>query len=121
MNRFALLVVLLVFLSIANAETVTLECLFGDNSKSVFILDVSEKTAQLVTLEGVETGTLQTDENRYQLQLPKSELRWETHIRIERYSGELSWEHGNPPFGELSTENVFRSGECEKISNKPKL
>lgn len=121
MKRLALIAVLFTFGSNASAETVTLECLFGDNSKSVFILDVTEESAQFVALEGVETGTLQTDDNRYQLQFAKSEHRWETYIRIERYSGKLSWEHGKPPFGKFSKDNVFRSGECEKIANKPKL
>jgi len=121
MKQLALIVVLFAYGGTVSAEALTLECLFGDSTKTVFILDVTEMSAQLVTLEEVVTGTLQTDEHRYQLQFPKSEDRWEVHVRIERYSGKLSWEHGEPPFGKFSTSNVFRSGKCEKIANKPKF
>ena len=121
MKRLALIVVLFAYGGTVSAEAFTLDCLFDNGTKSVFILDATEKSAQLITLEGVETGTLQTDEHQYQLQFPKSEHRWEVYVRIERYSGKLSWEHGEPPFGKFSTSNVFRSGKCEKIANKPKF
>jgi len=121
MKRIALIVVLFVYGGTVSAETLTLECLFDHGTKSVFILDATEKSAQLVKLEEVVAGTLQTDEHHYQLQFPKSEHRWEVHVQIERYSGKLSWEHGEPPFGKLSADNVFRFGKCEKIANKPKF
>ncbi len=121
MKRLALIVVLFAYGGTVSAEALTLECIDVHGGKFVFILDVTEKSAQFVTLETVVTGTLQTDEHHYQLQFPKSEGRWEVHVWIERYSGKFSWEHGEPPFGQLSASNLFRSGKCEKIAYKPKF
>ena len=114
MKRIALIAVLVTYGGCVNADALTLECVFGDNSKSVFILDVTEESAQIVKLEGVEIGTLRMDKHRYDLRFPKTEHSWEKHVRIERYSGSLSREHGQPPFGVFSKDNVFRSGKVRE-------
>ena len=105
----------------ACAETVALECHMAGGGIHYFIIDLANETAQFVTAETTVVGMVHGDEHRYELSFPRSENRWEIRVHINRYSGTLAWEHGEPPFGQNSTNNVFRSGNCAKSDNRPKL
>lgn len=126
MKRLASIAMFTLIASIANgsdvrAESIVLECQMTGGEKLIFILNIAEEAVKFVKPEVVESGKLHISDYRYELQFPKSEYRWETHVRIERYSGDLSWEHGKPPFGQSSEDNVFRTGNCKKIDSKPKF
>ena len=65
----------------------------------------------------VVNGKLTTTENSYVLRFPKTKTRYETLVRINKYSGKIEWEHGEPPFGELNIKNVSFVGVCSQGKN----
>ncbi len=120
MRRLILTTLLTLVSTGAWGDVVSLECLTGDHGR-IFVLDESNGTVQLVTPNFVRQGKYQVDEHRYQLQFPRTETGWEIHVTIMRYSGKMTWEHGDSPFDEDSLDNVFSTGQCKRINYEPTL
>jgi hypothetical protein len=110
---FAALVLFLFFSQTASA-------LFLKCNKHIFQLNLKNHTAKFVSVDSNITGKLETRDNLYILRFPKTKERWETWVKINRYSGEMEWEHGSKPFFTGNSNNVFFSGVC-KIINIQKL
>ena len=65
----------------------------------------------------VVDGKLTTTENSYILHFPKTKKRYETLVMINRYSGKIEWEHGEPTLGEWNSKTVYISGVCSQGKN----
>ena len=70
-------------------------------------------------------GKLTETVNSYILQFPeistKSVNRYETQVRINRYSGKMQYEVGTPPFNEYNERNRLIIGECSQSKNVKKF
>jgi hypothetical protein len=64
---------------------------------------------------------VETSEDHYRFRFPKSAERYETHVVVNRLSGEMAWEHGNAPFGSWSPGNVYQTGRCTKVDTSARL
>ena len=128
MKRILAPILLVVFLfpSLAMGETKKLAkeeflliCQIGKNGddETYFVINPQLRIAKFMNPEVVVIGSLTTLENNYVLHFAKTQNRYETLVKINRYSGKLAWEHGQPPFGEENIKNIFRSGVCSKDKN----
>ena len=80
----------------------------GDTDKRYFVINKSRSIAKFMNdSENVVNGKLTTTENSYVLHFPGTKTRYEALHRINRYSGRIEWEHGEPPFGEFNMKNIF--------------
>jgi hypothetical protein len=97
-------------------EEILIVCTMSDDStdKRYFLINKSRSIAKFMNADDVHYGKLTTTENAYILHFPKTKKRWEALHTINRYSGKLEWEHGDPPFGRLLSDNVFRLGVCSE-------
>lgn len=77
-------------------------------------INKDEGIAQIVNFTDAPAGELTTNDTDYVLHFPKKDLRWEAVMTVNRYSGEVVWEYGIPPFGVASPDNVLRRGACEQ-------
>ncbi len=59
--------------------------------------------------------------NFYQIIIHGSDARFETHISVNRISGEMEWEQGYPPFDNFTKGNVQHSGKCERVATGVRL
>ena len=90
----------------------------GDTDKRYFVINKSGSIAKFMNAsKNVVNGKLTTTENSYVLHFPKTKTRYETLVRINRYSGQIEWEHGEPPFGEFNLKNVVSAGVCSQGKN----
>ena len=86
--------------------------------KSYFVINQNESSAEFMNpSEHVVQGKLRATKNAFVLHFPKTKTRYETLVTVNRYSGKMEWEHGEPPFGELFSQNVFRLGVCTQGKN----
>jgi hypothetical protein len=101
-------------------EEILIVCKMGTGgAETYFVINKSRSIAKYMNLsENVVYGKLTITENSYVLHFPKTKTTYEALHRINRYSGEIEWEHGEPPFGEFNMlKNVFRSGVCSQGKN----
>lgn len=96
-------------------DKVMLICaLEGGGSDLYLLINKDEGIAQIVSITHAPDGELITNDTDYVLHFPKTDSRWEAVMTVNRYSGELVWEFGTPPFGIASLRNVVRTGTCEQ-------
>jgi hypothetical protein len=95
----------------ANGQPFQLKCADGSGFADTFIIDAEGGEATLlaaVEFDEPVVGTVAVGTVSYHLHFPQTTERWETHVRISRYSGYAVWEHGTPPFFESNDGNVVR-------------
>ena len=94
-----------------------------DGTREFFVLNPKSLVVKFMTAQhDVVIGNITIKENRYDLHFPKiKKKRNETLIKINRYSGELEWEYGRPPFGRYSPKNEHSVGVCSKKKNIKKF
>lgn len=85
--------------------------------KKYFVINKSESIAKFMNPTNAVKGKLTTTENSYVLHFPKTPKRYETIVKINRYSGQVEWEHGEPPFGEFNLKNIAMAGVCSQGKN----
>jgi hypothetical protein len=91
----------------------------ADGGKLYFSVIPDGHKVKFMTTDEMRVGEVSVRENNYVLHFPRiKDEQWEIVIMVSRYSGEIIWEHGRPPFGKLDPKNVHRSGKCEKGENK---
>ena len=90
-----------------------------DSTKEIFVIIPKSMVVKFMTAgDDVIVGNLTITENRYDLHFPKiKKKRNETLVKINRYTGNLEWEHGKPPFGKFSSKNDHYVGVCSKEKN----
>ena len=100
-------------------EEILIVCTVGKEGtrKRYFVINRSRSIAKFMNSSKVVNGKLTTTENSYVLHFPKTKTRYETLVRVNRYSGEMEWEHGEPPFGEFNLKNVVSAGVCSQGKN----
>ena len=81
----------------ACAETVALECHMTGGGIHYFIIDLANENRTVCYSRDHSGWDGSRDEHRYELSFPRSENRWQIRVHINRYSGTLAWEHGEPP------------------------
>jgi len=106
---------------ISNAASEMLACNMNNGDELHLIFTANTNKADMVLSDYHVSGNLKVKEHHYYFIFPKTNKRYETHITINRYSGKLSWEHGSPPFGSLSVDNIHLSGACNKSEAKKLL
>ena len=101
-------------------EGISIVCMMGKGTedKRHFVINEIGSIAKYMNLTNVLNGKLTTTENSYVLHFPKTKTRYEILVRINRYSGKIEWEHGEPPFGEMNPKNVFSLGVCSLEGKK---
>jgi hypothetical protein len=106
---------------ISNAANEMFTCKMNNGDELHLIFTTNTNKADMVLSDYHVSGNLKVEEHHYYFIFPKTNKRYETHITVNRYSGKLSWEHGSPPFGSLSTDNIHLSGTCNKSEAKKLL
>lgn len=97
------------------AEPIQLRCLGVSGPPLVFIVDPEAHTAEFVSNFDVPEGVLESTEAAYFITFPATETRWETRVRINRFTGLGEFEFGTPPFFGANPDNVLRFMECEAL------
>ena len=123
MNKY-IVILLLVFSESVCAEVTTLSCKIGKSNNIMYlIIDDSNNTVIKTYVDDpfVSKGKVVITKSHYVTSFPMSERRYEIEIIIDRYSGNLSWEHGEPLFSQSSPENIRQRGKCTKIANEPNM
>ena len=105
----------------AFAQETMLSCVMDNKDKVTVIFGESTDISSLVLKDTSVSGTTKVTEHHYSFIYPKTKGRYETHITVNRYTGELTWEHGAKPFGGASANNIFRKGKCNKANAKKSL
>ena len=106
---------------ISNAANEMFVCNMSNGEELHLIFTTNTSKADMVLSAYHVSGKLEVKEHHYYFVFPKANDRYETHITVNRYSGRLSWEHGSPPFGSLSINNIHLSGACSKSEAKKLL
>ena len=52
---------------------------------------------------------------------PATDRYWDTHIKVNRYSGAYEWEFEVPPVFEGNLDNIHRTGRCEQTGAEKKF
>jgi len=113
---FAIFIASSCFISVVKAasDEIALDCAMEGGSTTFFVIKPDKGQSTLVLPESAVEGTLSISKEYYTLNFPETESRWQTKVIVGRYTGTLVWEHGKPPFGEMSLDNVYRTGTCSK-------
>lgn len=123
MNKY-IAILLLVFSGSVCAKVTTLSCKI-ENSNNIMhlIIDDSNNTVIKTYADDpfISKGKVIITKSHYVTNFPMSDRKYEIEIIIDRYSGNLSWEHGEPPFRQSSPENIRQRGKCIKIANEPNM
>ena len=90
----------------------------GNEDKRYFVINKTGSIAKFMNLKNVHNGKLTTTDNSYVLHFQKTKTRSEIVVIINRYSGKIEWEHGEPPFGEMNPKNFFSLGVCSQEGKK---
>jgi len=106
---------------ISNAANEIFACKMNNGEELHLIFTANTDKADMVLSDYHVSGELKVKEHHYYFFFPKTNKRYETHLIVNRYSGKLSWEHGSPPFGALSKDNIHLSGTCNKSEAKKLL
>ena len=119
--RIVLLLVM-VFAPLAeSAEKNVLECKYGSGFVQHIKFDVDDSSVLLISGDSTRNGSVEVTDTHYSFIIPKTEKTYEARITVNRYSGEATYEFGEPPFGKLNRDNVLHTGICENVSDKPNL
>jgi hypothetical protein len=108
----------------AEASPIMLRCetvLILKNRPSSSLVDVfilEKDMASRVSVYPVQTGTLKEASNAYLMFFPETQVMMNSRYIINRYTGKIEWEFGNPPWGEGKMHNIVRSGLCSPIEDK---
>lgn len=78
------------------------------------LINTFEFTAKFANHREIRTGELKVEGNTYVLHFPKTEIRHEEVVTVNRYTGETKWEFGKPPFGEFNSDNIIYNGACTR-------
>ena len=94
-----------------------------DGTREFFVINEKSLVVKFMTAgDDIVLGKIIIKENRYDLHFPKiKKKRKETLVKINRYSGNLEWEYGKPPFGKYSSKNDHAVGLCSKEKNVRKF
>lgn len=114
MNKVFLVFTIALATNFAFAADVSLQCTMGGGGITNLEASTPTKKAKLIIGDEVVDGVLDTTEHHYLLSFPRTTKRYETHISVNRLTGEFTWEHGQPPFGKDNIKNHKRTGLCSK-------
>lgn len=120
--RLLLVFVVLMTSATLSAEETMLQCDFADGGL-FFHLRINADGESVLFLASATTtrnGVVETTKDHYQIVLPELSQFYEARININRYSGEMNYEIGHPPFTS-NPDNVVIEGICKKIAVNPKL
>jgi len=101
------------YCSSVHSQDDRLECEMNDGGKINILCAKENQSCDLVLSDSYFTGEFVEQKHHIYIIFPKGENRYETRLTLNKYTGEISWEHGTEPFGEASPNNVFRSGQCD--------
>ncbi len=113
-----------VFVALISAPAMTAESdimLVGERSGGgewYFVLQPDQGKAQFVDPDPMVVGQLIVRENVYVMKFPATKSRWETWVRVNRYSGKMEFEAGKPPFFARNFDNVLSLGKCRQTLAK---
>ena len=118
-----LFIFFLIFTNTAFAEEeILLTCTVTKSNKYYFVINKTKLTSKFMNVsKDVLNGKLSINENTYILHFPKTRKRYETFVMINRYSGKMHYEFGDPPFGEFNLNNVVNQGNCSIDPNVRKF
>ena len=107
-------------------DEILLICSNTKSYKYYFVINKSQSIAKVVDVSTKPVvGKLIKTENLYILHFPeistKTVNRYETQVRINRYSGKMEHEVGTPPFNEYNERNRLIIGECSQSKNVKKF
>ena len=90
----------------------------GSAGEFYFVLQPDQGKAQFVNKDPMVAGQLIVRENVYVMKFPATKRRWETWVRVNRYSGKMEFEAGKPPFFTTNFDNIFSLGKCQQTLAK---
>ena len=117
----AILAVLIIILPIKiMAEDLLLKCNHNDGGTRHFLVSPNKSTVQLIDNEAGDICELKVLPNMYIWDCSKTDKIYAQHGIVNRYSGEWESEIGEPPWGEMSQNNILLFGSCEKMEGGKK-
>lgn len=118
--RYAVLILILLA-GTANAEQSALECKYKAGFVNHIKFDIADSTVILISGDSVRKGSVEVTDTHYRFVIPPTDKTYEARITVNRHSGEVTYEFGDPPFNELNPDNVIHEGKCDKASVEPTL
>ncbi len=97
---------------------IMLVCELSGGGEWHFALQPDQGKAQFVDPDPMAVGQLIVRENVYFMKFPATKRQWETWVRVNRYSGEMEFEAGKPPFFTTNFDNIFSLGKCRQTLAK---
>jgi hypothetical protein len=107
-----LLTLVVLYLPI-QANGLTINCNLQGGSMVSIVLHTETPVSELVMDNSVVKGSARLGEHIYSFVYPPTKNRYEIRLSINRFTGDLLWEHGRSPFGVFSDRNVHRKGLCD--------
>ena len=84
---------------------------------SVYVANADTKVAKKVSNEE-RIGRAEINETVIKMNFSGGDKVFPLEVKINRYTGAATHEHGNETFGQFSSKNVFYEMLCEKIEEK---
>ena len=84
---------------------------------SVYIVNTSTSVARKVSNKE-RLGKAEISESIMKLNFKGDTKSFPLEVRINRYTGSATHEHGQKPLGQFASENAFYEMTCEKIEKK---
>ena len=112
----AILAVLIIILPIKiMAEDLLLKCNHNDGGTRHFLVSPNKSTVQLIDNEEGDICELKVLPNMYIWNCSETDKIYAQQGKVNRFTGEWESEIGNPPYGEMSQNNILLFGSCEKM------
>ncbi len=84
---------------------------------SVYVADAKTKVARKVSNEE-RIGKTEITDSIIKMNFKGNDKAFPLEVKINRYTGAATHEHGNEPFGQFSSENALYEMVCKKIEEK---
>jgi hypothetical protein len=101
------------------AEDLLLKCADSSHTR-YFLVSPDKSQVQLVDTEEADICDLKVLPHMYIWNCPKTDNRRASLGKTNRFSGWFENEIGEPPYGEMFSNNLFFVGSCEKMAADPK-
>lgn len=111
---FVILIIMLIgFQTTLQSQDLAMTCNMQYGGR-IFIAIIPETMESDLAYNGaLIRGSMMVGTHLFHFVYPASDNRYEIRISVNRRSGDLFWEHGNPPFGASNRRNVHKRGLCD--------
>lgn len=105
----------------AEDDELWFRCALSKGGQIDFLMMIEDAQVTHISFDDAQTCEMTVTKNLFEWQCEGTEERWASYGRINRYTGELEREWGEPPFGKHSSNNVYMTGLCQKVDQPRKF